>query len=136
VLRRGTSPERNDVIAPNLLSWTIALGFLLLAFRLADILVPDEGDLQMLVAVSTSALLLGLLVLSTRSGPFSQLVGLLRIENAIALFELGPERHHASIGVRICQTAVLLVSIGFYRWYLALLGKEEPIANVAEDAVL
>jgi hydrogenase-4 membrane subunit HyfE len=123
VLHRQDSPRRNDVIAPNLLSWGIALALILMAFRLADALVPLEGDAQTLVAVSASALVLGLLVLSTRTGPFSQMVGALRIENAIALFELGDARH-SSVGVRIAQSVVLLCSLLLFRWYLVHLSTE------------
>lgn len=128
VLRGQNAPRRNDVIAPNLLSWVIAFALVLLAFRLADMLVPGESELQLLIAVSTAALLLGFLVLATRTGPLSQLVGLFRIENAIALFELGAV-HRSSIGIRLGQTLVMLASIGFYRWYLAQLGIDDRPAQ-------
>jgi hydrogenase-4 component E len=132
VLLQQNAPRHNDVIAPNLLSWVVAFSLVLLAFRLSDVLVPGESELQLLVAVSTSALLLGFLVLSTRTGPLSQLVGLLRIENAIALFELGAV-HHASIGIRLGQTAITLVSIGFYRWYLRNVSAEETTVVPAPE---
>lgn len=119
VLKRQNAPRRNDVIAPNLFSWAIALALVLVAFRLADILVPSEGDLRTLVAVAGSAVVLGLLVLSTRAGPFSQMVGALRLENGIALFELGLGPEHDGIGIRIAQTVIFGCSIAFFRYYLA-----------------
>lgn len=129
VLLRQNAPRRNDVIAPNLLSWAMALALVLVAFRVADVLVTTEGDAQTWVGVAASALLLGLLVLGTRTGVFSQMVGALRIENAIALFELA-DAHHSSVGVRMGQTAVYLGSIALFRWYLVhLAGEPEAPAS-------
>ncbi len=129
VLRARGASARNDVIAPNLFSWAMALALIVFAFRAADVLVPADGDEQTLVAVAASALLLGMVVLSTGRGPTSQIIGLMRIENAVALFELGGNPDHESIGIRLGQTAVLLVSIGFYRWYLIGLSGEESASS-------
>jgi len=86
VLRARGAAGRNDVIAPNLFSWAIAFALVVVAFRTADVLVPTEGDDQLFVAVSSAACLLGLFVLSTARGELSQIIGLMRVENAIALF--------------------------------------------------
>lgn len=134
VLRAQNAPDRNDVIAPNLFSWGMALALVVVSFRAADVLVPVEGDEQMLVAVASAAFLLGLFILSTGRGSTSQVVGLARIENAIALFGLGAAAHPESLGIRIGQTAVLLVSIGFYRWYLVGLAREE--SSAAKDVAV
>jgi hydrogenase-4 component E len=136
VLRRQNIPRNNDVIAPNLLSWVIAIALVLLSFRLADTLVPTEGETHIVIAVSTSALLLGLLVLATRTGALSQVVGALRIENAIALLELGVGVHHESIAIRIAQTLIVVLTIGYYRWYLGYLAIEAPDAPAKEGAAL
>lgn len=94
-----------------------------------------RAPIETLVAVAGSALLLGLLVLSTRTGPLSQMIGVLRLENAIALFELGAPAHHEALGIRVGQTAILLVSIAFFRWYLLhLTDADAPAAS--EAAVL
>jgi len=136
VLRAQGAPGRNDVIAPNLFSWGMALALVVLAFRTADVLVPTEGDDQLLVAVASAALLLGLFVLSTARGVLSQIIGLMRVENAIALFELGNGKDHEGLAIRIGQTAVLLLSIGFYRWYLIGLAREESSPGAAETTAL
>ena len=125
VLRAQKAPPRNDVIAPNLISWALALALVVVAFRTADVLVPMEGDAQMLVAVSSAAFLLGLFVLSTSRGTVSQIIGLMRIENAIALFELGSASHHQSVALRLGMTGLMLVSIGYFRWFLLHLAREE-----------
>jgi hydrogenase-4 component E len=127
-LRRQNAPLRHDVIAPTLFSWAMALALVVVAFRTADVLVPVEGNEQALVAVSTSALLLGLFVLSTARGMVSQVIGLMRVENAIALFELGTPTEHESLAIHIGQTAIMLVSVGFCRWFLSRLARE-PIAS-------
>lgn len=127
VLVAQNAPARNDIIPPNLLSWTLALGMVLLAFRFGEALVPAQGDQQTLVAVATAGLLLGFLVLTTQAGALAQIVGALRIENAIALFELGGEAHHQTLAVRLGQLAVYVVTVALFRWYLTSLG---PGANV------
>jgi hydrogenase-4 component E len=131
-------PPRNNVIAPNLFSWAIALGLVVVAFRSADVLVPAEGEEQMLVAVASAGLVLGMFVLSTARGTFSQIAGLLRIENAVALFELGGPRHPGATGIRAAMTLILLLSIGFYRWYLLRVPPDEEPAPEpdTETAVL
>ena len=123
-LRRQNAPLRNDVIAPNLFSWARALALVVVAFRTADVLVPTEGNEQSLVAVSSAALLLGLFVLATARGTVSQVIGLMRVENAITLFELGTPTEHTSLAIRVGQTAIMLMSVAFCRWYLASLARD------------
>jgi hydrogenase-4 component E len=123
-LKASNAPLRNDVIAPNLFSWAMALALVVVAFRTADVLVPVEGNEQSLVAVAASAFLLGLFVLATARGPVSQVIGLMRVENAIAVFELAAPAEHVSLSIRTAQTAILLVSVAFCRWYLMGLARE------------
>lgn len=120
-MRRQAAPPRSDVIPPNMLSWALALGSVLVAFHFAEALVREPGEEQALVAVATVGLLLGFLVLATQPKPFSQMVGTLRIENAIALFEVGGGSQHREIGVHIGQLVIVLTTIVLYRWYLATL---------------
>lgn len=108
---------RNDVIAPNLISWTCAIGLVVASFRVADTLVPVESDEQFLVAVASAAFSVGLFVLAAAQGTFSQIAGLLRLENAIALFELGSP-HESPAALRIGMSLLLMVSVLFYRWFL------------------
>jgi hydrogenase-4 membrane subunit HyfE len=118
VLRAQNAPARNDVIPPNLLSWTAALGLVLVSFNFSELLVRESGDQQTLVAVVVAGVLLGFLVLATQSDPFSQMVGALRIEDAISLLELGGERHHLPLGVHLGQVAVVVITVSLYGWYL------------------
>lgn len=121
VLRARKTSARNDVIPPNLLSWTAALGLVLLAFSFAERLVPEGGEARTLVAVATSGVLLGFLVLATQSGPFSQVIGVLRIENAIALLELGDARHATPFALQLGLVAIFVATVGLFRWYLQTL---------------
>ncbi len=121
VLRGQNTPSRNDVIPPNLLSWTLALAMVVVSFSFAEILVLDPGDERTLVAVTVAGILLGFLVLATQSAPFSQMVGALRIEYAIALLELGGERHEVPLALQIGIFAVFVGTVAFFRWYLVTL---------------
>lgn len=128
VLRAQNAPARNDVIPPNLLSWALALGIVLLAFNLSQILVPEPGQQQTLVAVSATGLMLGFLVLASQSDPLSQMIGALRIENAIALFALGGERHPEPLGVQLGLILVVALTIALYRFYLKTLSDSPGLA--------
>jgi len=119
VVRRQDVPARLDVIPPTLLSWSVALGMVLGAFNVAQILVTPAGEQQTLVAVATAGFLLGFLVLVSRGSTLSQIIGALRIENAIALLELGGGRHHADPIVQAGLLVVFVITVGFFRWYLA-----------------
>lgn len=135
VLRAHGTPARNDVISPNLFSWTLALGIVLVAFELSGLLVAEHGEQQTLTAVATAGVLLGFLVLATRGGAFSQMIGALRIEYAIALFELGGDHHDEPLGVHLGQIAIVAITIVLYRWYLGALratpgdAGEEPFSG-------
>jgi hydrogenase-4 membrane subunit HyfE len=133
VLRARNAPARNDVIPPNLLSWTLALAMVLLSFTFAELLVPQAGDQQTLVAVATTGVLLGFLVLSTQSSPFSQMIGALRIENAIALMELGGEQHETPLAVQLGLLGTFVATIAFFRWYLTMLSPS-GLPDTPEDS--
>jgi hydrogenase-4 membrane subunit HyfE len=128
VLRARRTPARNDVIPPNLLSWTLALAMVLVSFSFAEMLVPEAGEQRTLVAVASTGVMLGFLVLSTQSGYFSQMIGALRIENAITLLELGGARHEAPLGPHLGLLAIYVATVGFFRWYLRRLGREPRTA--------
>ncbi len=134
VLERQKTPRRNDVIPANLLFWTLAGALLLMSFRFAKLEAfsaglargPGEGSTHL--AVSASALLLGLLVLATRNTPFSQAVGVLRIENAIALFEVGSS-HHLPVPVQLGLSVVYALTVLMFSLFLRRLTPEPPAAS-------
>lgn len=124
VLRSQQAPKRNDVIPPNLLSWAFALGAVFVAFRFSAVLIPIPGDEQRIVTVAIAAVLLGFLVLATQENPLTQMIGALRLENAVALFELGGPHHEASIWIQIGQILIVLATVLLYRWYLILFDRK------------
>lgn len=121
LLRRKNIPARNDVIPPSLLSWTVAMGMVLVSFNFAEELVTPDGEQRTLVAVAAAGFLLGFLVLATRTGPLSQVIGALRVENAIALLELGGDHHATGPGVQLGLLAVFIATVAYFRWYLGAL---------------
>jgi hydrogenase-4 component E len=137
-MRRKDAPPRNDVIAPNLFSWAVVVGLVVVAFQAANALVPTDGDAQMVVAVSSTAFVLGLFVLATAKGTFSQIIGALRIENAIALFELGAPHagDHEAAALRAAMTGILLASVLYYRWYLVQVPSEGEAARPPTPSVV
>lgn len=139
VLRRHDIPARLDIIPPSLLSWTVALAMVLVAFNVSEVLVADGGEQATLVAVAIAGLLIGFLVLATRGGPLSQIVGVLRIENSIALLELEGGHHHAPIAQQAGLLLAFLGTVVAVRWYLALLPvrpEAPPAAPAAEGPTL
>jgi hydrogenase-4 membrane subunit HyfE len=129
ILRARNTPARNDVIPPNLLSWTVALSLVLASFSFAEVLVPEAGEQRTLVAVATAGMLLGFLVLATQSDPLSQMIGALRIENAIALLELGGKKAEPPLGLQLALLAVFVTTLAYFRFYLSVLGSAEPSAS-------
>ncbi|HET9553726.1 MAG TPA: hypothetical protein VFP50_12225 [Anaeromyxobacteraceae bacterium] len=127
VMRRLGAPPRADVIPANLLSWTLAGALVLVGFRFAALVHPEGGVVETHAAVAASALLLGFLILATQSGPFAQVVGLLRLENAVALFELGSD-HALPLPVQVAVTGVLVASVLLLGAFLGRLGVTAPAA--------
>ena len=132
VLRAQRAPARNDVLPPNLMSWTLAIAFVLVAFRFADLLVAVDNAEHDFVATASAGLLLGLLVLATQTGPFSQMIGALRIENGIALLELSRHTDDEDLAMTLAQLAILIVTVLLFRWYLRIL----PRTSVAKTSAV
>ncbi len=110
ILRAQSAPRRSDVIPANLLSWTLAFALVVVAFRFAAAAEPAGGEPALHVAVAATGLLLGLLVLGTQNTTFSQVSGALRIENAVALFELAGG-HELPLPVQLGLSAELLLTV-------------------------
>ncbi|HKO89623.1 MAG TPA: hypothetical protein VJU61_00630 [Polyangiaceae bacterium] len=134
VLRVRAAPSRNEVIPPNLFSWTMALGMVLVAFNFSEALVSEPGEPQTLVAIAIAGVLLGFLVLASAASPFSQMVGVLRIENSIALLELSGEQR-ASLGMRFALLSIFLTTLAFFRWYLVSLESPAKERESAPDSL-
>lgn len=114
ILRRG---EPNlDLMPSNLFTWAIAITLAVLAFGFA---APAMGDRQALtLGIVATTVSLSLLLLSTNGSQAAQLVALLFMENALALFEsLLPEPWplpvHGALG------AIYLLTVFVGSWLIA-----------------
>lgn len=136
VMRAADASRRGDVILPNMLSLTTAAILVALAFRLAGQLAPGGFESRTAIAVAVSALLLGLFTLATQTGVFTQVVGALCVENAIALFELGGEGGAAPLPVALGLSAVFLLSSCLYALYVRWLHPGSATEFLAEKRVL
>lgn len=121
IMRRQGTPRRTDVIPANLFSWTLAGVLVLLAFRFAAVLVPQGGVEATHVAVAAAALLLAFQILGTGDSLYGQVVGVLRMENAIALFELSLG-HELPLPLQLGVTGVLVVTLALFGRFLDRLG--------------
>jgi hydrogenase-4 component E len=117
ILSRQGRPRRNDVIPANMLSWTLAGALVIVAFHFGDLVAPGGGVASTHLAVATASLLLGLLVLGSENTTFSQITGVLRIENAIALFELSAA-HDLPLPIQLGVTGILLATVLLFGRFL------------------
>lgn len=118
-LRTQKAPYRTGILPANILSWTSAFGAVLLAFNFSALLARATGIERSSIAVVASGILLGFVVLSTRTAMFGQMVGLIFIENAIALFEQTESAHAQPAGIQAGLLATTALTIALYRWLLA-----------------
>jgi hydrogenase-4 component E len=130
ILKRQQAPRRNDVIPANLLSWSMSGALVLLSFRFAKALCPTDRATGIHVAVASAGVLLGLLILATQNGTFSQIVGVLRIENALALFELAG-KHQPPLLVQLGSLTVYVLTVAVFGVFLQRLG--DPGADATPE---
>jgi hydrogenase-4 membrane subunit HyfE len=133
VLQRQNRPARNDVIPANMLSWAMVAVLLGLAFRGANWLHPAGGAEQLRVAVASAGVLFGLFVLATQNGAFGQAIGALRIENAIALFEVGRAAHEP-LGLSVARAILFLATALAYAVYVERIAPALPPSPAAEES--
>jgi hydrogenase-4 component E len=133
IMRDLGGPGRRDVIPANLLSWTLAGALVLIGFRFAALVHPEAGVASTHVAVATSGLLLGMLILGTQSSTFGQIVGVLRVEYAIALFELGAAGE-PELPIQLGVGAILLLSVLTLGSFLRRLGATGPDRRPVEES--
>jgi hydrogenase-4 membrane subunit HyfE len=129
---RGRGEPNQDLMPSNLFAWAIAIALLVLAFEFG---APEMSDRHALALGAVGATVaVALLLLATNDSPPAQLVAVLFMENAIALFEsLLPEPW--PLPVHVALTAVYLLTVGAGAW---LIGRPEaellltPTAAVEE----
>jgi hydrogenase-4 component E len=124
------APRRNDVIPANIFLWAIGGALVFVGFQFAHAVVAPERELH--VAIAISSLLLALLVLGSAKTTLSQVIGVLRLENAIALLELSSP-HHLPIAVHAGVVAVFTLSLFVLGGFLRRGALEESTSPAAEE---
>lgn len=128
VLRRQAQ-TRISLMPSNLFTWGIAVILIILAFKFGDGARADVRALTLGVVAATTVI--ALLILSTNNQPKAQLVALLFMENALALFEsLMPEPWPLPVHLAISAVYILTVAVGCH-----LLGGERspPLADATKE---
>lgn len=130
-IRLRAEPEL-DLMPSNLFAWAIAIALIVLAFEFGAPAMTDRQALTLGAIGATVAV--ALLLLSTNNSPPAQLVAVLYMENALALFEsLLPEPWPLPLhGV---LSAIYLVTIGVGSWLVGAPESTPPTAEapIAED---
>lgn len=125
---RGRAEPDLELMPSNLFAWAIAITLIVLAFEFGAPALSDRHALTLGVVGATVAV--SLLLLASNDSPPAQLVALLFMENALALFESllpqpWPLPVHAAIGV------IYVLTIGVGAW---LIGRPEPGAPAGDGA--
>jgi hydrogenase-4 membrane subunit HyfE len=114
LLRRalGRDPDARISLMPtNLFAWIIAVMLIILAFKFGDGARADARAMTLGVVAAT--VVIAFLILATNHEPKAQLVALLFMENALALFEtLMPEPWPLTVHLAISAVYILTVWVG------------------------
>lgn len=126
---RARAEPNLDLMPSNLFTWAIAVALIVLAFQFG---APSMGDRQALTLGAVSATVaVALLLLSTNRAPPAQLVAVLFMENALALFEsLLPEPW--PLPVHGALSLIYLATVGVGGWLIAT--PQPPITGTDANA--
>ncbi|HZN48524.1 MAG TPA: hypothetical protein VFB71_12935 [Ramlibacter sp.] len=130
---RGRGEPNLDLMPSNLFAWAIAIALLVLAFEFGAPEMSDRPALALGAVGATVAV--ALLLLAANDSPPAQLVAVLFMENAIALFE-SLLSEPWPLPVHLALSAIYLLTVGVGAW---LIGRPEtpvtvtPAARVVEE---
>ena len=111
-IRRDGGPQL-DLMPSNLFAWAAGSALIVLAFGFGAPAMPDQQAFTLGVVAATVAV--AMLLLSTNDAPPAQLVALMFMENALALFEsLQPEPW--PLPVHGALSAVYLLTVAMGSW--------------------
>ena len=123
-IHRCAQPD-TDLMPSNLFSWAIGLGLMALAFDFGGAAMADGPALALGVVAAT--VILVLLILSTNTAPAAQLVAVLFMENAMAVFE-SMLTAPWPLPVHLMLTGVYLLTVGVGSW---LVGHPDSLASAS-----
>lgn len=108
---RKTPQARMSVMPSNLFAWGVAITLIILAFKFGDGARADYRAMTLGVVAATT--MIAFLILATNHESAAQLVAVLFMENALALFEsLMPEAWPIPVHVAVSGVYVLTVAVG------------------------
>ena len=108
---RNQKAAELDVMPSNLFAWGVAVALIILAFKFGDGARADVRALTLGVVAAT--VMIAFLVLATNHDPAAQLVAVLFMENALALFEtLMPTPWPLPVHLAISGVYVGTVAVG------------------------
>jgi hydrogenase-4 membrane subunit HyfE len=114
LLRRALRKQPNariSLMPTNLFAWIIAVMLIILAFKFGDGARADARAMTLGVVAAT--VVIAFLILATNHEPKAQLVALLFMENALALFEtLMPEHWPLTVHLAMSTVYILTASVG------------------------
>ena len=112
----GQGHAQVSLMPSNLFAWGIAVALIIFAFKFGDGARADVRALTLGVVAST--VVMAFLILATNHEPAAQLVALLFMENALALFEsLMPEPWPLPVHLAISAVYILTMALG--AWLVA-----------------
>ena len=102
---------RISLMPSNLFAWGVAITLIILAFKFGD---GARGDIRALtLGVAAATAMIAFLILATNHEPSAQLVAVLFMENALALFEsLLPEPWPLPVHLAVSGVYILTVAVG------------------------
>lgn len=125
---RARAEPNLDLLPSNLFAWAIAVTLIVLAFEFGAPAASDQQALALGAVGATVAV--ALLLLAANGSPPTQLVALLFMENALALFEsLLPEPW--PLPVHAALAVIYLLTVGVGAW---LIGRPEQAAAAGAQA--
>lgn len=110
---RHSAQARISLMPSNLFAWAVAITLIILAFKFGDGARADVRALTLGVAAAT--VMIAFLILATNRQPGAQLVGLLFMENALALFE-SLLREPWPLPVHLAVSAVYILTVAVGSW--------------------
>lgn len=129
---RKTPQARMSVMPSNLFAWGVAITLIILAFKFGDGARADFRALTLGVVATTA--MIAFLILATNQEPAAQLVAVLFMENALALFEsLMPESWPILVHLAVSGVYVLTVIVG--SWLVRGLCATVPFSETKEETL-
>lgn len=129
---RKTPQARMSVMPSNLFAWGVAITLIILAFKFGDGAKADYRAVTLGVVAATA--MIAFLILATNHEPAAQLVAVLFMENALALFEsLMPEAWPIPVHLAVSGVYVLTVTVG--SWLVRGHCAPAPISEPQEETL-